>query len=63
MIRIFTLVLFLTGCNDIIHTEHIETVNSYTISEVRSPPWVKLILTDSTTGDNVTVHLQKYCYK
>lgn len=58
------LCIFMSGCStEIIHFEHLGTLNTYVISEVKSPPWVKLVLTDPNTNDKVAVHLQKHCYR
>ena len=65
MKRIKTILLcfILSGCNkDIIHYENIEKVDTFTISEVTSPPWIKIILTNTPTKEEVVVHLQKHCY-
>lgn len=57
------LCLILSGCNkDIIHYENIENVDTFTISEVTSPPWIKIILTNISNKEEVVVHLQKHCY-
>ena len=57
------LCFILSGCNkDIIRYENSETVNTFTISEVTSPPWIKIILTNTSSSEKVIVHLQKHCY-
>lgn len=57
------LCLILSGCNkDIIHYENIENVDTFTISGVTSPPWIKIILTNTSNSKEVVVHLQKHCY-
>lgn len=62
-LSIIILCLALSGCNkDIIRYENIGTENTFTISEVTSPPWIKIILTSKSNGKEVVVHLQKHCY-
>lgn len=62
-IKILLLCFILSGCNkDIIRYENIETVNTFTISEVSSPPWIKITLTNKLTSEEVVVYLQKHCY-
>lgn len=57
------LCLILSGCNkDIIHYENIETEDTFIISEVTPPPWIKIILINKSNSKEVVARLQKHCY-